>query len=91
MTNIEAAILVPTNFFKTPQDVVRADDLTRDQKIKILCSWEYDARELEVAEEENMGGIEPDILDQILIALNTLEAEFELENSSPTKQAGKWS
>jgi len=91
MTNIEAAILVPTNFFKTPQDVVRADDLTRDQKIKILRSWEYDARELEVAEEENMGGIEPDILDQILIALNTLEAEFELENSSPTKQAGKWS
>jgi len=91
MTNIDEAILVPTNFFRTPQDVIRAEDLTRDQKIKILRSWEYDARELEVAEEENMRTIEPDILDQILTALNALEAGSEPVFSSPNKQGGKWS
>jgi len=91
MTDIEEAILVPTNFFRTPQDVIGTDDLTPDQKIRILRSWEYDARELEVAEEENMGGVEPDILDQILAALNLLEAEPEPEYSSPNKQGGKWS
>ncbi len=61
--NIEQAMLDPTNAFASPEDVFNEQSLTRDQKVKILRRWEYDARELEVADEENMSGGPPDILD----------------------------
>ncbi len=35
-----------------PEEVVASDEFNRDQKIEILRRREYDARELEVAEEE---------------------------------------
>jgi len=68
MIDIEKAILVPASVFKTPEEVLNSQELSRDQKIKILRSWEYDARQLEVAEEENMIGTQEDILDQIIFA-----------------------
>ena len=89
MIDIEKAILVPHNFFATPKDVIQSENLSRDQKIKILRSWEYDARELEVAEEENMVGAEEAILDQIIFALRSLDAEYNLDHTSPTKQGAK--
>lgn len=74
MTDIEKAMLAPTTIFRTPDDVLLREDLSREQKIEILRRWAYDARQLEVAEEENMGGQQPDILDQVLRALHTLDA-----------------
>ncbi len=56
MTDIDKAMLDPTAVFRTPEEVLLREDMTRDQKIEILRRWAYDARNLEVAEEENMGG-----------------------------------
>lgn len=87
--NIEHAMRDPTSVFACPDDVCDEKSLTRDQKIKILRRWEYDARELEVAEEENMGGGPPDVLDKVFMALHRLDAYIDVEHSPPTKQGGE--
>ena len=62
-----------TNAFRGPEDVLEGDELTRKQKIEILHRWKFDALQLEVAEEENMGSEHPsDILDRVLQALHAL-------------------
>ena len=87
--NLEKAMLNPTSVFTRPNDVLAEQTLTREQKIRVLRRWEYDARELEVADEENMGGGPPDVLDQVLKALHRLDAEIDVEHSPPTKQGGE--
>lgn len=82
-------MLDPTSIFACPSDVCDEQSLTRDQKIKILRRWEYDARELQVAEEENMGGGPQDVLDEVLLALHRLDAVVDIEHSPPTKQGGE--
>ena len=73
--NLEKAMLNPTLVFRSPEDVLQRDELTRVQKIKILRRWKFDALQLQVAEEENMGGEQSsDILDRVLQALNALNA-----------------
>jgi hypothetical protein len=89
MMNLEKAMLNPTSVFARPNDVLAEQTLTREQKIRVLRRWEYDARELEVADEENMGGGPPDVLDQVLKALHRLDAEIDVEHSPPTKQGGE--
>lgn len=91
MIDLERALLVPSSVFKTPDDVVQSEKLSCEQKIEILRRWEYDARELQVAEEEGMVGSNSSILDQILRALLILDelAEIErLERSRSSKQGG---
>ncbi len=88
MTDIQDALLDPAAAFRTPEGVLRRDDISRDQKIEILRRWEYDARELAVAEEENMVGGPPNLLDQVLDALRELDAEIDAEHSAPTKHGG---
>ncbi|HEY7764553.1 MAG TPA: hypothetical protein VIB38_06160 [Aestuariivirgaceae bacterium] len=66
------AIDDPTRTFKTPQEVVRSN-LPREEKIKILKSWELDARRLLESAEENMAGGEKDRLPEVLRALRELE------------------
>jgi len=87
--NIEQAMTNPTSVFANPDEVIQKKTLTRDQKIRILKRWEYDALELEVAEEENMGGGSPSILDQVLNALHRLDAEVDVDHSPPTKHGGE--
>lgn len=87
--DIKQALLDPTSVFSRPEDVLAEASLSRDQKIKILRRWEYDARELEVADDENMGGGAPAILDRVLQALHQLEADIEVEKTPPTKQGGE--
>ena len=89
MTDIEKALLNPSSVFRTPEEVVEAKDLSRDQKIEILRRWEYDARQLQVAEEENMVGPLVNMLDRIINALRRLDAERDLDKSAPTKQGGR--
>jgi len=86
--NIEKAILNPGSEFKHPDEILSEQSLSRELKIKILRRWEYDARELEVAEEENMGGGPPSMLGEILKALHHLDSEADVEHSPPTKQGG---
>ena len=63
--------------------------LLRLCKKKVLRRWEYDALELEVAEEENMGGDSFSILSEVLDALHKLDAEVDTEHTPPTKQGGE--
>ena len=87
--DLSKAMLNPTAVFRGPEDVLQPDELTREQKIEILRRWKYDALELQVAEEENMGSGQPsDILDRVLHALRTLNASPDPEHSPPTKHGG---
>jgi hypothetical protein len=86
--DVDRALLDPTSIFAGPEDVFAANALDRDTKIEILRRWGYDALELEVAEEENMTGGEPDILDRIVRALLSMGVEPDLDHRPPTKQGG---
>lgn len=88
MTDAQKSIKNPGSVFKNPQDVLKKNDLTREQKIEILRRWEYDAREQEVAEEENMGGGQPSMLQQIRKALLQLGYKSDDESAPPIKQGG---
>ena len=54
----------------------------------IFRQWEYDARELEVAEEESMIGNNTHLLDQVQKALMELGGNRDPNHSSPNKQGG---
>lgn len=86
MTDFDRAMRDPKSCFDEPHDVVADDSLSKDQKVKILQQWEYDARELSVAEEENMAahsGDESNKLNRIQKALRELGVNSD---SSGAKQ-----
>ena len=63
-----------------------SDTATRDQKIEILRRWEYDARQLEVAEEKaEMAVRHPDMFDRVVRALHMLDVDRDTEHTPPTK------
>ena len=59
MTDFDQALKDPAACFTRPSEVVDREDLTRDQKLKILHQWEYDVLQREVATEENMPPSKP--------------------------------
>jgi hypothetical protein len=85
--DLDRALLDPAAVFATPRDVVAHAALSREQKIEILRRWEYDANELDVAEEEGMAGGEKPRLRQIMLALEELGVDFS-ERSGPSKHHG---
>ena len=86
MIDVIKAMLDPTMVFEDPMNVVANVELTRDQKIEILRRWEYDARQLEVAEEEaGMTVRRPEMFDLVLQAMHTLGVERDIEHTPPTK------
>ncbi|HEX9443033.1 MAG TPA: hypothetical protein VGA73_02895 [Candidatus Binatia bacterium] len=88
MADLEKALLDPSAVFKNPVEVLQSPEISREQKIQILRRWEYDVRELQVADEESMTGPQSVPLDAVLNALRALGAA-ERERSAPTKQGGK--
>lgn len=88
MIDVEKALLDPGSVFETPEEVVASNELSREQKIKILHRWEFDVRELQVAAEEGMEGPQPVTLDTVRHALTSLGAPVDTERSAPTKQGG---
>ena len=48
------ALLDPESVFVAPEDVLTCEGLTKEQKIEVLRRWEYEASEVEVAEEEGI-------------------------------------
>jgi hypothetical protein len=68
------AIDDPSRAFSSPRQVVESE-LPREEKIKILRSWELDARRLLESAEENMTGGEKDRLPEIQRALRELEGD----------------
>ncbi len=86
MIDVTKAMLDPTKVFKEPKDVVASNELTRNQKIEILRRWEFDARALEMAEEEaGTAVLGPEMFDRVVQALHTLGAERDTEHGPPTK------
>ena len=83
--DLEKAKLNPAASFKSPQEVVSSQELSREQKIEILQRWEQDARLMEVAEEESMSGPQPTLLQPIRDALHALDYWPDPERSGPTK------
>lgn len=65
----------PGAAFASPAQVLTAADLSMEQKVQTLRSWEQDAAELAVAENEGMRrapGTDDDLLHEILLALEEL-------------------
>ena len=83
--DLEKAKLNPAAVFKSPQEVVSSQELSRQQKIEILQRWEQDATLMEVAEEEGMPGPQPKLLQPIRDALHALDCWPDTENSGPSK------
>ncbi len=76
-------MLNPALVFLGPEDVLQRDELTREQKIEVLRRWKFDALQLQVAAEENMGSEQPsDILDRVLQALHALNLSHNFEDST---------
>lgn len=89
MIDINRAKLDPASVFHHPADVLNESGLTRLEKIDILKRWAYDEREMAVAEEENMTGVNGDTnntLDEILKCLLVLGKDSDDPSSPPTKQ-----
>jgi len=85
MLDIEKAIKNPSSIFDDPLDIVKSDKMTKEEKIKVLKSWRYDAKQMSVATEENMGGINSELFFKILDALKLLDVSNADDPSPPTK------
>ena len=85
---LDQALLDPGSVFARPEEVVDHPELTLEQKIAVLRSWEYDAAEIAVAEEEGMQGPDNDLLQRIILALARLTDSRDAESVAPTKQHG---
>lgn len=86
--DIEKAVTQPWKVYRAPEDVLVDERLSDAEKRRVLESWEHDARELAVAEEENMGGGEPNMLDRVVTALNTLPVTEETRARGPATMHG---
>lgn len=90
MDNLEKAKQDPGSQFTSPHSVVDEKSLSRDEKIDILQRWAYDAREIAVAEEENMiaaaNGNHHILLEQINKCLIELGVTSDDVGNPPTKQ-----
>jgi hypothetical protein len=82
--DFDKTLLDPASAFDHPTEVVDSAELSREQKIQVLRRWEYDARELQVADEEGMTAPKPQAitLDMILAALRALGAPTDVEHSA---------
>ena len=86
---VAKALLDPASVFSNPMAVVDDDDLSTECKVEILRRWEYDAKEMQVAEEEGFPPREQAmLLDAVLAAMHRLGAGTDLEHAPPTKQGG---
>src|SRR5215831_5996763 len=71
---VDRAKLSPARTFKSPMDVVQANDLEPAEKLAILKAWEVDERALLRAEDEGMGGGEHAHLHKVQAALDPSQA-----------------
>jgi hypothetical protein len=76
--------------FASPEALLAADDLTREQKLSLLRQWEYDLQLMQVATEENMTsdaapGNNAEKIRQVHAAAEKLGAKMGSEESGPAK------
>jgi hypothetical protein len=74
---VSEAIADPSRMFPDPMAVVESKELSREEKIQVLSSWELDAKRLLESADENMTderGRERNQLPEIQKALRALTA-----------------
>lgn len=71
--SIEAIIKDPVKHFRAPREVIADQQLTHEEKRRILESWAVDAQLIAVADEENMTGPDRPQLRDVKLALLELE------------------
>jgi CBS domain-containing protein len=86
---VRAAILDPAAVFDSPEEVESDETLSREDKLAILESWEEDAHELAVAEDENMTGGEPSRLQEVVAARDRLRGADQSAAGARDKRAAR--
>ena len=77
MTDLEKALHDPGSVYRYPRDVLADDSITVEQKRQILEQWHVDAKNLAVADEENMAGDGPSMLSRVQRCLGLLDNKAE--------------
>ncbi len=75
----DRALIAPEQVFGTPMDIVGTDSMTSEQKLRVLKHWEANARDLQVASEENMTGGKPSRLGEVRSAILKLCEQEQME------------
>lgn len=83
--DVAAALVNPADQFGSPGDVLEDRTLSRAEKLKILKQWELDARQLSVAEEENMTGGEENMVGRVSRAILAFEGDKGSDVGGDTK------
>lgn len=68
-----ALLLDPAKAYRAPSDVLVDERLSRDDRLEVLKAWEQDATRLADAVSEGMGGGEPNMLREVMMARLALE------------------
>lgn len=91
----EDALTDVAKVFADPNDILGAEDLSHQQKVKLLRQWEFDLRENLVASEESMTsettpeGQSAELLRGVRKALISMGAvDHKDESAAPTKTGG---
>ena len=90
-THVEELISNPQRHFSHPADVLNEDDLSIDEKRRILESWKLDAQRLAESTAENMsGGEETDLRDvsKVLVQLKEMEQAPKATQPATRKATG---
>jgi hypothetical protein len=87
--DIEHAKTTPADEFKQPDDVVKAPELSDDEKRKILNQWEVDAQALSRASDEGMVGGEPSRLTEVQAARRKVFKGGKHGSSADRRTSGK--
>jgi hypothetical protein len=72
MKKFEQALVNPASVFAKPNEVVLTPALSRKQKIDVLRRWEYDARMLQMGDQEGKVDECEELLAEILESLHQL-------------------
>jgi len=71
---LDAILRDPSAVYNKPNDILNDTNLRDYKKLEVLEQWEYDARELQVAADENMPGSLEAPLDEILAVKKKLKS-----------------
>lgn len=82
------ALKDPAGAFHSPDQIVRDQTLSNEEKLRLLDNWEQDAIQLQRASAENMTGGEDDRLQQIRLAKDSLTKQSTngVNGGSPADQ-----
>lgn len=86
--DVDDVLFNPTRYFTLPSEVFDCTDLDIDQKIALLLNWEWEIKQQEVAEEENMKGHFVDLLPDIKSTLRKLGISNDISHTSMTNKFG---